>query len=111
MEQERRSTLRFAFDASADVIQENSEARIVARVSEIGLNGCLLKTAEPFPDGTSVVVKIFTEGRFFEARATVVYSQPKTSMGLAFRELKPHFVTVLKKWLLGAMLEKQTPPD
>jgi PilZ domain-containing protein len=107
MEQERRSTLRFAFDASADVIQENSDTRIVARVSEIGMNGCLLKTADPFPDGTPVVVKIFTEGRFFEARATVVYSQAKIGMGLAFREVKPHFVSVLKKWLLGAMLEKQ----
>jgi hypothetical protein len=111
MEQERRSTLRFAFDASADVIQENSEARIVARVTEIGLNGCLLKTAEPFPDGTAVVVKIFTEGRFFEARASVAYSQPKVSMGLVFREVKPHFVSVLKKWLLGAMQEKQKAQD
>jgi hypothetical protein len=111
MEQERRSTLRFAFDASADVIREDSNARIVARVSEIGMNGCLLKTADPFPDGTSVVVKIFTEGRFFEARATVVYSQPKIGMGLAFREVKPHFVSVLKKWLLEAMLEKQKPQE
>ena len=111
MEQERRSTLRFAFDASADVIQENSDNRIVAHVSEIGMNGCLLKTADPFPDGTSVVVKIFTEGRFFDARATVVYSQPKIGMGLAFREVKPHFVSVLKKWLLGAMQEKQKPQD
>jgi hypothetical protein len=111
MEQERRSTLRFAFDASADVIQENSDARIVAQVREIGLNGCLLKTAEPFPDGTSVVVKIFTEGRFFEARATVVYSQPKIGMGLAFREVKPHFVSVLKKWLLMAMQDKQKPEE
>jgi PilZ domain-containing protein len=111
MEQERRSTLRFPFDASADVIQEDSDTRIVARVSEIGLNGCLVKTADPFPDGTSVVVKIFTEGRFFEAHASVVYSQPKTSMGLVFREIKPHFASVLKKWLLTAMLDKQKPQD
>jgi hypothetical protein len=111
MEQERRSTLRYPFDASADVIEEKSGARIVARVSEIGLNGCLLKTADPFPDGTSIVVKIFTEGRFFEAHATVVYSQPKVSMGIAFRDVKPYFVGVLKKWLLTAMLATQKAQD
>jgi PilZ domain len=108
MEPERRSTLRFSLDASADVVEEAAGTRIVARVSEIGLHGCLLKTADPFPDGTSLVVTIFAEGRFFEARATVVYSQPKASMGLVFRDLKPYFAGVLKKWLLTAMLARQS---
>ena len=111
MDPDRRRTLRFPFDASADLAEENSETRMVARVSEISLNGCFLQAANPLPNGTSVVVKIFTEGRFFESRATVTYSQPKVGMGLAFRDVKPYFASVLKKWLLTAMAGKPRAQD
>jgi hypothetical protein len=47
--------------------------------------------ADPFSDGTSLVVTIFAAGRFFETRATVVYSQPKASVGLVFCDLQPYF--------------------
>jgi hypothetical protein len=32
-------------------------------------------------------------------------------MGVAFRDLKPYFVEVLKKWLLAAMHAKQKPRE
>jgi hypothetical protein len=82
---------------------------VPARVTEISLNGCFLQMANPFPDRTPILVKIFVEGSFFEAHGTVVYSQPNTGVGVAFRELKPYFVAVLKKWLLEAMLAKHKP--
>jgi hypothetical protein len=104
MPEERRRTLRFKFEATAEVSQENTEARIPARVTEISLNGCFLQMADPFPDGTPLLVRIFVEGAFFEAHGKVVYSQPKVGVGVAFRDLKPFFVNVLKKWLLEAML-------
>jgi hypothetical protein len=109
MSEERRRTLRFPFKATAEVSQVNSEARWSARVTEISLNGCFLQLEEPFPDGTMLLVKIFVEGSFFEASAKVVYSQPQTGVGIAFHDLKPYFVSVLKKWLLTAMLEKNKP--
>jgi hypothetical protein len=107
--EDRRRTLRFPFDASAEVSEEKSEARLPARVTEISLNGCFLQMADPFPDRTPLLVKIFVEGSFFEAHGTVVYSKPKTGVGVAFRDLKPYFVSVLKKWLLEAMLAKRKP--
>jgi hypothetical protein len=106
MPEERRRTLRFRFEASAEVSQENSEARLPARVTEISLNGCFLQMANPFPEGTPLLVRIFVEESFFEAHAKVVYSQPNAGVGVAFRDLKPYFVNVLKKWLLEAMLAK-----
>jgi hypothetical protein len=112
MQDDRRRTLRFPFDASAEVSEESFVApKLAMHVSEISMNGCYLQTADPFPDGTSLLVKIFVEGSFFEARATVAYSQPQAGMGVAFRDLKPYFVGVLKKWLLAAMLAKHKPPD
>ena len=109
MQTERRRALRFPFDASAEVSREKTDARLPARVTEVGPNGCYLQIGAPFEVGTSIFVRIFVEGSFFETHATVVYSQPNTGMGVAFRELKPYFVEVLRKWLLDAMLAKQKP--
>jgi PilZ domain len=106
MAEERRRTLRFPFEATAEVSEANSEARLPARVTEISLNGCFLQMAETFPNGAMLSVKIFAEGSFFQANAKVVYAQPKAGVGIAFQDLKPYFVSVLKKWLLTAMLEK-----
>ena len=110
MPEERRRTLRFRFEASAEVSQENTDAKIPVRVTEISINGCFLQMPNPFPQGTTVHVKIFVEGSFFEANGKVVYSQPNNGVGVAFHELKPYFVTVMKKWLLEAMLAKNKPP-
>lgn len=109
MEPERRLSLRFRFDAPAEVSWENSASKITARVTEIGPSGCYLQMASPADTGSSVFIKIFAEGSFFEAHATVVYSQPNMGMGVAFRDLKPYFVGELKKWLLAAMHAKQKP--
>jgi hypothetical protein len=109
MPPERRRTLRFPFEASAEVSWENSDPRLPARVTEISPNGCRLQMDNPVEVGRSIFVKIFAEDSFLEAHATVVYSQPHSGMGVAFRGLKPYFVDVLRKWLLVAMLAKQKP--
>jgi hypothetical protein len=111
MQPDRRRTLRFPFEAPAEVSREKTDARMPARVSEIGPNGCYLQMGQPFEVGTGLFVRIFVEGSFFETYATVLYSQPNAGMGLAFRELKPYFVEVLKKWLLQAMHAKHQPRD
>jgi hypothetical protein len=109
MQPDRRRTLRFPFEAVAEVSREKTDARLPTRVTEIGPNGCYLQMGAPFEVGTPIFVRIFVEGSFFETHATVVYSQPNTGMGVAFRDLKPYFVEVLRKWLLDAMLAKQKP--
>jgi hypothetical protein len=109
MGEERRRTIRYPFNASAEVSEAKSEMRLSMRVSEISLNGCYLQTETPFPAGTPLMVKVFAEGSFFEAHATVAYAQAAAGMGIAFRDMKPYFVTVLKKWLLAAMLAKHKP--
>jgi PilZ domain len=111
MGDERRRTLRYAFNAQAEVSDEKSESKLQMQVKEIGLNGCYLQTETPFPAGTPLFVKLFAEGSFFEGHATVAYSQPNQGMGVAFRDLKPYFITILKKWLLTAMLAKHRPKD
>jgi hypothetical protein len=108
---ERRRTIRYPFDATAEVSEEATKGTLAVRITELSLNGCYVSTASPFPTGTQLFLKVFSEGSFFEAHANVVYTHPNKGMGIAFRELKPYFVGVLKKWLLAAMLGKNKPQD
>ena len=102
MEQERRG-LRFSFSAGAEIAPESSPTAFVpARVTELSLRGCFLETSASFEMQRPVLLKIYDSGVYFEAEATVLYV--KTSgMGLVFREIKPHFRTVLQRWVLTAL--------
>jgi hypothetical protein len=110
-QQERRRALRFPFSAEAEVSLEGSEQKMPARVTEIGPQGCYLQMGKPFDPGSTIFVKFFAESRFFETKAHVAYSQPNLGMGVSFREMKPYFVDVLRKWLLEAMISKNKPRD
>jgi hypothetical protein len=103
---DRRRSPRYPFIAAAEIIEIASGTKLPTRVSEIGLNGCYLDIAHPLPQGTAVVVKIFPRSDFFEAPATVAYAHPNLGMGIEFHDVKPFFQSVLKKWLLAAMLGK-----
>ena len=103
MEQERRG-LRLPFDARAEVAPEGSPGKmVVARVTDLSLNGCFIQTFFPFPLHALIAVKIFQEGVYFEGTARVVHVQETSGMGVSFREVKPHCQSVLQKWILSAM--------
>jgi hypothetical protein len=110
VEQDRRRTPRYPFVAQAEVreVKTGGEA-LKGRVSELSLNGCFVNIQNPLEKGTSVDVKINTETEFFEARGTIVYSNPESGMGIMFLETKPYYVSVLKKWLLSAMIARGKP--
>jgi len=108
---ERRRTPRYTFIASAELIEETSDVRIATRVSELSLHGCYLDMMNPFPQGTKVLIKIFTDAEFFESLATVMYSQHNMGMGVKFDDVKPHFTNVLNQWLLRAMGAKGENPQ
>jgi hypothetical protein len=107
MEQNRRRTPRYPFVGSIEMREGTSEDKRTARVKELSLNGCYVDTKNPYPLGASLAIKLFTEREFFEAQASVVYSNPNLGMGLMFRDTKPYYVMVLRKWLLSAMMSKK----
>jgi hypothetical protein len=61
----------------------------------------------PLQEGAHVVVKIFEGPDFFEATASVVFSQPNMGLGLAFRDVKPYFSSVLQNWLIRAIKNRE----
>jgi hypothetical protein len=109
MEQERRRTPRYPFTGSVEMRQPASEDKITAKVRELSLNGCYVETVSPYPVGTPLGVKVFTPTEFFEAQASVIFVDENQGMGLMFRETRPYFIAVLRKWLLSAMMGKKGP--
>ncbi len=111
MEQERRRSPRYPFAGSIEMREGASEDKRTARVKELSLNGCYVDIESPYPIGSSLAIKLFTETEFFEAQASVIYSHPDQGMGLMFRETKPYYLMVLRKWLLAAMMGKKKSPS
>ena len=109
MEQDRRRGPRYPFVGFIEMRAGSSEDKRTARVKQLGLNGCCVDTKSPYPIGTSLAIKVFTEREFFEAQAGVIYAHPDQGMGLMFKETKPYYLMVLRKWLLAAMIEKEVP--
>ena len=99
-EQERRRTPRYAFSASAEVI-DSSGAVIRSRVSDISVSGCHLIVNRCLAVGAEVKVRIHTPTDHFQTWAMVVHSTP-TDMGLVFHSTDPTFLTVLQEWISAA---------
>lgn len=106
-DEQHRRVPRYPFAAPAAVIPE-AGVPIGGNVTELSLYGCYLDSGAPLASRTRVSVKIFAaDGGYFEAEATVIYSNPSLGMGLVFRQVKPDFLAVLRQWLLKAMQQSQ----
>ena len=106
MEDERRRTPRFPFLATVEVIETGAAVGVAARVTELSLYGCYVETSNPLRKGAHAVLKVYSEGRYFESQGTVLYSQPSLGMGVGFLDVNPHYLTILKHWLLESAQAK-----
>lgn len=107
MKRELRRVPRYAFIATAELVEQKTEVRIATRVSELSLYGCYLDMMNPFPLDTVVLVKISAGDVVFQAKAKIIYVQPNLGAGLAFFEIAPGSLTVLHGWLDQAKQDQQ----
>ena len=101
---ERRTHPRYGFNADAEVIEQGSSTRTEARITDISDRGCYVETAQSFPLGTAIEIKITKGGESFVAPGRVVYSSEK-GMGLAFGQLGENQLEILEIWL-GPLRER-----
>lgn len=101
---------RYSFSAPAELSRAGASAPETMRVNEISLHGCYLDEATSFSRGTQVTLKIYSNEQTFEATASILYSQPTLGTGLAFREVKPHAMAILRDWLQQALEQLNAPP-
>jgi hypothetical protein len=106
-----RRVPRYPFSALATVVLPTGTP-IGGNVTELSLYGCYLDSGAPLASRTQVLIKIFAaDGEYFEADATVIYSNPSLGVGLAFRQVRPDFLTILRKWLIKAMQQNQAESE
>jgi hypothetical protein len=101
-EQQRRRTPRYAFIASAELLEPRTEVRIATRVSELSIHGCYMDMLNPFPVDTPVLVKISAGSAEFQTKARVIYAHPNFGAGVVFLNPEPQYVDVLKGWISEA---------
>jgi hypothetical protein len=106
MDKERRRAIRFQFIAPVELLDE-SGGQVTTYVTDLGLHGCSMGVSDPPLQGTAIQLKISTARDSFEARATVVHSGANR-MGVAFYDVKPRSLTVLRRWLAAAKFPKAT---
>ena len=93
---ERRSP-RFPFIASAQVVETRTEARLVARTSDISREGCYLDMLNPLPTGTRLKINVTHQNKQLDAVGMVVHSELNVGMGVQFEEVRQR--SVIGAWL------------
>jgi len=96
---DRRTHPRYAFTAAAEVVANESGARLKTHVRDLSQQGCLVDTDTPFALGTVTDVRITKGVESFEVRARVVYIQPGKGMGLMFTAVEREQHSTLSKWI------------
>lgn len=84
----------------AEVIEKGKAAGLSAKITELSLYGCYVEMPDPFAQGTQITVKIYSNSKYFEAQAIVAYSQERQGYGLCFQNVNPHYLTVLRQWII-----------
>lgn len=79
-----------------------AHAGISAKITELSLYGCYVQMPDPFEKGLSIFLKVYSNGKYFEAQGNVVYAHPAQGIGVCFQNVNPHYLTVLKQWLIEA---------
>jgi hypothetical protein len=97
--EQRRRNPRYAFIATAELLEPLTEVRIASRVSELSIHGCYLDMMNPFPVDTLALVKIWAGDAVFQSKARVIYATFNMGAGVTFVEPEPQYLEVLKGWI------------
>jgi c-di-GMP-binding flagellar brake protein YcgR len=68
---------------------EDDDPPVKARLSDLSVGGCYLKTSSPFPRGTRVVLSIKTGDLEARAGGIVLVAHPEFGMGVEFLQTSP----------------------
>jgi hypothetical protein len=111
---ERRFHSRFPFTVMVEAIDPQSQAKLSARTSDIGLGGCYVDTLNPFAAGTVIKIRLTKDEVTVEADAKVIFSQVGMGMGVAFISAIPRQFRIFQKWLnelTGESLHEPESPE
>jgi hypothetical protein len=105
--EKRRAVRRIQLVATAEVTARDTETKLSARMSELGLGGCYVDTLSPFPTGTLLHLRIIRDGGAFECEAKVVYVHEGFGMGIAFTNMALDQRRVLENWIADLLMKQK----
>jgi hypothetical protein len=91
--------------AKIELTDLQSEKHISGYTKDLSLFGCFAVTADSFPEGTKVRLRISRGETHLDAQGKVTYTRPFYGMGIAFVTIDQSSLPVLDVWLSG--LRKQ----
>jgi hypothetical protein len=103
----RRRAPRYMLILLAEVFDEDGDALLSARSSDVSRVGCYIDTLNPAAVGTNISVRLTQGAETFAASARVMYVCPGLGMGITFDSETPgDQMAVLDRWLAQAAANK-----
>ena len=102
MKQDRSPMPGYPFFAHAELVVENSDVHVTARLCALSREGCRLYVENPPLVGKSVFVKIYAWPHFLQVQGKVCRSDPDLLVAVAFGQIESCYVSVLDACLLEA---------
>lgn len=96
---ERRTVHRHPFIAVAELTGVGSNQRLSAQTTQLSSTGCYLGTANPFPEGARIRIRLTKDGQAFETGARVLHVHKEFGMGVIFEDVAPEEQRILDSWL------------
>ena len=95
---ERPRARRYAFVASVELVDLQSDLQLQERVTDLSLYGCGVAASKRFPVGTKLRVRITSKGNTFSALGKVAYAT-EGDMGIVFTRVEQNDLMILEKWI------------
>jgi hypothetical protein len=97
---ERPRARRHIFSAHLELLDVDSESRIITRTRDLTMFGFRAEIRNcSWPVGTRVRVKIAHKASNFTAGARIVWVRKNTDLGVAFTDVTPRDQLILEKWI------------
>lgn len=99
MQSERPRARRYAFVASVEMTDVESETQLFEQTCDLSLFGCGVTTQSPLLAGARILIRIQHSGANFAAMGRVAHAGHGTRMGVVFTKIEPHQQVLLEKWV------------
>jgi hypothetical protein len=97
---ERPRARRHVFSAHLEMLDVESESKIITRTRDLTLFGFRAEIKNcSWPVGTRVRVKITHKASNFTAGARIAWVRKNTDLGVAFTDVTPRDQLILEKWI------------
>jgi hypothetical protein len=95
----QRTVPRYTFIAVAEIIENTTQACVMARTAEISRKGCYVNMLNPFPEGTFLNMVISRDHGSLATKGKVIYAHQGIGMGVVFLHPTNDQSKILDSWL------------